>query len=165
MRRTLAAALALCITLALGAPGASAATGAEVDAKLITGRQLRGEITYVARSADRDTRTYLVEAQTPNEDLSIRDGMTAEMLISLEGVDAHYLPQTALTLDDQGALGVRLAIGAEARFQAVDVLRDEPRGVWVSGLPETADVIVVGQEFVIDGQALTVTYVDPEALQ
>ncbi|MGB1212583.1 MAG: efflux RND transporter periplasmic adaptor subunit [Pikeienuella sp.] len=139
--------------------------GAEVDAKLITGRELRGKITYISRSADRDTRTYLVEAETPNEDLSIRDGMTAEMLISLDGVQAHYLPQTALTLDNHGELGVRLAVDNVAKFQSVSVLRDEPRGVWVTGLPETADVIVVGQEFVIDGQKLSVSYVDPEALQ
>ena len=139
--------------------------GAEVDAKLITGRKLKGEITYIARSADRDTRTYLVEAETANEDLSIRDGMTAEMLISLDGVDAHYLPQTALTLDNDGQLGVRLAVNDVARFLPVEVLRDEPQGVWISGLPETADVIIVGQEFVIDGQKLSVTYVDPEALQ
>ena len=139
--------------------------GAEVDAKLITGRALKGEITYIARSADRDTRTYLVEAETPNKDLSIRDGMTAEMLISLDGVDAHYLPQTALTLDNDGQLGVRLAVDDVARFQPVEVLRDEPRGVWVAGLGEAVDIIVVGQEFVIDGQKLKVTFVDPEALQ
>lgn len=139
--------------------------GAGVDAKLITGRKLRGEITYIARSADRDTRTYLVEAETPNDDMSIRDGMTTEMLISLEGDDAHYLPQTALTLDNEGQLGVRLSEDEVARFMPVSVLRDEPRGVWVAGLPETVDIIVVGQEFVIDGQKLDITYVDPEALQ
>jgi multidrug efflux system membrane fusion protein len=87
------------------------------------------------------------------------------MLISLEGVDAHYLPQTALTLDNDGQLGVRISVEDIARFQPVEVLRDEPQGIWVSGLPETADVIIVGQEFVIDGQKLKVTFVDPEALQ
>jgi multidrug efflux system membrane fusion protein len=31
------------------------------------------------------------------------------------------------------------------------MMRDTARGVWLTGLPEEADVIVVGQEFVTDG--------------
>ena len=59
--------------------------GAPVEGRLITGRAIEGEITYVARSAERNTRTYLVEAETENSELSIRDGMTTEMRILLEG--------------------------------------------------------------------------------
>ncbi|MEM7271354.1 MAG: efflux RND transporter periplasmic adaptor subunit, partial [Pseudomonadota bacterium] len=134
--------------------------GAMVQGRLITGRQIEGEITYVAKSADRDTRTYLVEAQSPNADLTIRDGMTTELLIVLQGRPAHILPQTALTLDDEGALGVRLAIDGEARFAPVQIMRDETEGVWVAGLPPEAAVIVVGQEFVTDGQKLDVKFMD-----
>lgn len=140
-------------------------TGASVEARLITGREIEGAITYVARSADRNTRTYLVEAETPNTDLSIRDGMTTEMRIILEGKPAHQLPQTALTLDNDGNLGVRVAEGDRAKFMPVEVLRDEPAGVWVAGLPETVQPIVVGQEFVTDGQLLDITLAPEEMTQ
>lgn len=134
-------------------------TGAGVQARLITGREVKGQITYVARSADRDTRTYLVEASVANDDLSIRDGMTAEMRVGLDGVMAHYLPQSSLTLDNDGALGVRIATDGVVRFAPVQILKDEPEGVWVAGLAAETDVIVVGQEFVTEGQPVQVTYV------
>lgn len=139
--------------------------GAPVSARLITGEELTGEITFVARSADRETRTYLVEATTPNPDFSIRDGMTAEMKVKLDGEPAHLVPQTALTLNNDGELGVRIAQDGVAKFVEVQVLRDETLGVWISGLPDAADVIVVGQEFIIDGQALDVDYADPARIQ
>ena len=139
--------------------------GAEVSARLITGREATGRISYVSRSADRDTRTYLIEAETPNPDLAIRDGMTAEIEVQLEPRDAHLAPQTALTLDDEGRLGVRLNEEGVARFVPVEILKDEPRGVWLAGLPERAEIIVVGQEFVTDGHALAVEYAGAERTQ
>jgi multidrug efflux system membrane fusion protein len=38
------------------------------------------------------------------------------------------------------------------------MIRDTATGVWLTGLPETADVITVGQEFVTDGVPVRVTY-------
>ena len=143
----------------------SLSVGASVEGRLITGRKIDGEITFVARSAERNTRTYLVEAETENSELTIRDGMTTEMRILLEGKPAHELPQTALTLDNNGNLGVRLNIDSRVKFMAVEVLRDEERGVWVAGLPEQVEVIVVGQEFVTDGQLLDVSYAPAEMTQ
>lgn len=139
--------------------------GAAVHGSLITGRKVEGEITYIARAADRDTRTYLIEATSENPDLSIRDGMTAELRIDLEGQKAHLLPQTALTLDNDGLLGVRLIKDGQAWFTAVDILRDQPDGVWVAGLPDNAEVIVVGQEFVTEGKAVAANYITPDLLQ
>ncbi len=140
-------------------------TGATVAARLVTGREIAAKLAFVARSADRDTRTYLVEAEAPNPDLSIRDGMTAELEISLAPRMAHLLPQSALTLDDEGALGVRIAENGVARFVPVSILRDRPEGVWLEGLPEHADVIVIGQEFVIDGQPVEIGRMEAEPTQ
>lgn len=134
------------------------ATGAMAGARLVSGREVTGEVTFVSRSADPLTRTFRVEVTVPNTDQSIRDGQTAEMLIAAEGASAHLLPGSALTLDDEGRLGLRL-VDAEsrARFAPVSVLRDTPEGVWVAGLPDSATVIIVGQEFVTDGTAVAVT--------
>ena len=129
--------------------------GGKAAARLINGRQVAGEITFVSRMADEDTRTYLVEVTLDNPDGDLRDGMTAEILIDLPPVTAHMVPQSALTLDDLGRMGLRLAVGAEAKFYPVAILRDMSDGVWVTGLPDTAQVIVVGQEFVRDGRQIT----------
>ena len=133
--------------------------GAMAGAKLATGKQLVGQVTFLSRSADPTTRTFRVEIQVPNPDLAIRDGQTAEIVISSFGRSAHLLPLSALTLNNDGALGVRVVnAGQIVGFSPVEVVRDTIDGIWVTGLPEMADVIVVGQEYVIEGVNVKVAY-------
>ncbi|HEX9857357.1 MAG TPA: efflux RND transporter periplasmic adaptor subunit, partial [Paracoccaceae bacterium] len=115
--------------------------GAMAGARLITGREAVGRVSFLSRSADPETRTFRVEVTVANPDLAIRDGQTAEMLIAAEGRTAHLLPGSALTLDDDGHLGLRI-VDADSRalFVPVTVLRDTAEGVWLTGLPDEADV-------------------------
>ncbi|MDO9637468.1 MAG: efflux RND transporter periplasmic adaptor subunit [Pseudotabrizicola sp.] len=131
--------------------------GAIAGARLISGREVQGRVTFLSRVADPATRTFRVEVTVPNTDLAIRDGQTAEMLIAADGVMAHLLPASSLTLDNAGILGVRLAVEGRASFAHVTVLRDTVEGMLVTGLPDQATVITVGQEYVTDGTAVTVT--------
>ncbi|APZ54221.1 efflux RND transporter periplasmic adaptor subunit [Salipiger abyssi] len=126
--------------------------GARAGARLTGERMVTGTVSFVARRADETTRTFRVDITLPNPDLAIRAGQTAEIGIEAEGAMAHLLPASALTLNDDGALGIR-AVSAEgtARFLPVEILRDTRDGLWVGGLPETVDVITVGQEYVTDG--------------
>lgn len=134
------------------------------SAKLINGMNAAGEIAFISRVADEETRTYAVDVVMDNPEGLIRDGMTAELTIDLPAKTAHLIPQTALTLDDDGRLGVRTAVDGATRFVAVNILRDEVDGVWVDGLPEQADIIVAGQEFVRDGRTIKATRINPEDL-
>lgn len=135
--------------------------GAIAQARLASGRQTVGRVTFLSRSADPQTRTFRVEVTVSNDDLNIRDGQTAELLIATEGRTAHLLPASALTLDDTGRLGVRIVnADSRAEFTPVTLLRDTVEGVWLSGLPDEAEVIVVGQEYVTDGVAVAVSFKD-----
>jgi multidrug efflux system membrane fusion protein len=127
--------------------------GAMAGARLAAGgEQVTGAVTFLSRSADPETRTFRVEIEVNNSDLRIRDGQTAEIAIASAGVKAHLLPQSSLTLNDDGALGVRLVDqNAVVAFAPVTIMRDTSSGVWITGLPEVADVIVVGQEYVTAG--------------
>ena len=127
--------------------------GAMAGARLAAGgEQVTGAVTFLSRSADPETRTFRVEIEVNNSDLRIRDGQTAEIAIASAGVKAHLLPQSSLTLNDDGTLGVRLVDqNAVVAFAPVTIMRDTSSGVWVTGLPEVADVIVVGQEYVTAG--------------
>jgi multidrug efflux system membrane fusion protein len=129
-------------------------------ARLVAGRDVTGLVTFVSRSADPNTRTFRVEIAAPNADETIRDGMTAEIAIPLAGQRAHLIPQAALTLNNAGEMGVRTAKDGKAHFLPVSILRDEMRGVWVLGLPESADVIIVGQEYVSEGRAIMPTFTE-----
>ena len=132
--------------------------GATAGARLASGREVLGKVTFLSRSADMNTRTFRVDVEIANPDLSIRDGQTAEIAIQSDGETAHLLPQSSLTLDDEGRLGVRLVEDSVAAFAPVDVIRDSTEGIWISGLDENVEVIVVGQEFVTDGVAVAVSY-------
>jgi len=133
--------------------------GARAGARLASGLTAQGNVTFLSRSADPTTRTFRVEIQVPNADLAIRDGQTAEIAIGAEGASAHLLPQSVLTLNDAGDLGVRIvAEDMTAQFKPVTLLRDTPQGLWLSGLPETADVIMIGQEYVTDDVPVRVSY-------
>lgn len=125
---------------------------ATASARLANGDTVSGKVVFVSRSADDLTRTFRVDIEVANPDLAIRDGQTAEIAIEAAGSLAHLLPQSALTLNDDGAMGVRI-VTPENRvaFMPVNVVRDTVDGILVNGLPETAKVITVGQEYVSDG--------------
>ena len=127
-------------------------TGALAGARLADGSTVTGKVIFVSRSADADTRTFRVDIEVPNPDLTLRDGQTAEIAIETAGTAAHLVPQSALTLDDAGTMGLRI-VGADnrARFVPVRALRDTAEGMLVTGLPETATVITIGQDYVTDG--------------
>lgn len=123
------------------------------------GDEVSGAVTFLSRSSDPTTRTFRVEIEVPNADLAIRDGQTAEIAIAAPGSKAHLLPSSALTLNADGQLGLRtLDADSVVQFVPVKMLRDTPSGVWLTGLPDSADVIVVGQEFVTAGVKVAPTF-------
>lgn len=132
--------------------------GNSAAARLVSGTEVSGEVTFISRSADPDTRTFRLEITADNADLSIRDGSTAEIFITSKSEEAHLVPQSALTLDDDGLLGIRAVEGDEAKFYSIDIVRDSLQGAWVTGLPDIVDLIVIGQEYVVDGSKVRVTY-------
>ncbi|WP_121062079.1 efflux RND transporter periplasmic adaptor subunit [Chachezhania antarctica] len=135
--------------------------GAQAGARLATGETVTGQVTFIGRSADPTTRTFLTEITVPNPDLKIRDGQTAEIAISAAGKQAHKLPQSALTLNNDGTLGVRtVESDGIVGFHPVELIRDDVDGIWVDGLADEANVIVVGQDYVTAGIPVSVTYKD-----
>tara|TARA_R110001599_G_scaffold62345_2_gene173555 strand:+ start:860 stop:1966 length:1107 start_codon:yes stop_codon:yes gene_type:complete len=124
------------------------------EVALITGETRVGRISYIAAAADAATRTFQVDIEIPNDDNSIRDGVTATANVPLKAVPAHLLAPSMLTLSDAGDLGIRL-VDLETgtnKFEKIVILGETKEGVWVTGLPETVTVISVGQEYVVDGQ-------------
>ncbi|MGY3436530.1 MULTISPECIES: efflux RND transporter periplasmic adaptor subunit [unclassified Marinovum] len=140
------------------------ALGAKAGARLSDGNEVTGDVTFLSRSADPTTRTFRVEITAENSDLAIRDGQTAEIGISAAGVMAHLVPQSALTLNDAGALGLRsVTPDNTVAFLPVTLLRDSREGVWVADLPERVDVITLGQEYVEDGVKVIPTFREASA--
>ena len=136
--------------------------GANAKAELLAGHTVYGKVTFLSRSADKSTRTFRVDVEVQNHDFSISDGQTADIMISAESKMAHLVPQSALTLNDEGYLGVRIiTTNRTAQFVKVKMLIDTAKGVWLTGLPERADIIVVGQEYVKDDVIVDPSFREP----
>lgn len=140
--------------------------GMQAQAQLVTGEVATGTVSFISATANQDTRTFRVDIDIPNPDGALRGGVTAEASIALPTSMGHLIPLSTLKLDDVGTVGISL-VNAENRvvFQPVQVLGDEPGGMWVAGLPAEARVIVVGQDYVEPGQEVAVTMVEDGLLQ
>lgn len=145
--------------------------GALAQVRLVTGHMAEGVISYISPQADETTRTFKIELEIPNPDLTLKAGVTSEVLLPKQQTNAHLISPALLTLNANGEVGVKL-VDAEsiARFAPVMIVEDTPEGFWVTGLPEQLTLITVGQEYVLDGQKVTPTLEDEiaariEALQ
>lgn len=126
-------------------------------AKLVTGERVEGKVRFVAASSDAATRTFRVELEFRNANGAIRDGITAEIHIAAATVEAHLISPAILSLDAKGEIGVRIVDQQRrVRFVRVKIVGDDPNGVWVTGLPRTVTIITVGQEYVNEGQEVTI---------
>lgn len=128
------------------------AAGTPATAKLVTGQTVQGKVRFVARRADPATRTFRVEIELPNAEAKLRDGVSADVVVPVQRVEAHKISPGILVLDDNGTVGVRTVVGSIVRFMPVRIISDGPDGMWIAGLPQHVNIITVGQEFVSDGQ-------------
>lgn len=131
--------------------------------RLVDGRSISGTIRYIARNSSPATNTYPVEIVVDNQAGHIPSGMSAEVDLALSVTKAIKVTPAMLALDDEGNLGVKVlepdqqpAQGSHAdlfkvRFVPIQLVKAEQDGVWLSGFGDSADIIVVGQGFVRDG--------------
>lgn len=139
--------------------------GSVAKAKLISGREIQGEVAFIATSADKNTRTFRVEISVANSDRTIRDGVSAEIFIRGNALPAHRISPAILSLNEQGKLGIRVVNNKnEVEFRAIEIMEDTTEGLWISGLPASARIITLGQEYVFQGQVVEVKEMSgPEA--
>lgn len=124
-------------------------------ARLASGQQVTGRLRYVAPVADAATRTFAVELEIANPGGGLPVGVTADIELPVGTVRAHRLSPALLTLDDAGVVGVKIAgPGGRVQFIPATVVRTAPDGVWITGLPDPAPVIVGGQGFVRAGSLI-----------
>ena len=126
--------------------------GQEVAVRFVEGSPINGAIKFISLSAEAATRTYKVEATIANPDATIADGLTCEMNISLEPIEAASVPRSSLVFSDDGRLGIRTVDADDkVRFVPVDIVDDQQASVWITGISGPTNVIVVGQDFVKNG--------------
>ena len=130
--------------------------GQEAIIELITNQRVNGNLTFVSKSASPKTKTFKIESEIVNSSGSIKDGITATMTIRTDPVLAHRISPSILVLDDLGRIGVKVVNSNNVvEFSEVQIIEDLEEGLWISGLPDSVEIIVQGQGFVEDGQIIT----------
>lgn len=137
--------------------------GMPAHARLSTGDELIGIVSYVASVADEATRTFRIEIEIDNSDYRFGQGLTAGVEIDLPSVHAHPVSPSIFRLDENGRIGV-MTVDAEnrARFQPISIVGVDGEGTWVRGLSDTARFITVGQQLVEDGETVEPVLADTE---
>ena len=132
--------------------------GQNVNISLVTGDNIQGKLTFVSKSASVATRTFRVEAEIANPSGIVRDGISGTMVIDTDPVLAHKISPSILLLADNGELGIK-TVNSEnmVEFFPVQIIQDTEEGIWVAGLPDFSNIIVLGQGFVETGQIVSVT--------
>ena len=135
--------------------------GQKVTVKLITGETLQGNISFIAAAADPQTRSFAVEALITDDDQTIAGGVSATMFVPTEEVDATFITPSAMSLGEDGALGVK-AVDDENRvvFLPIEFISSSLDGAWVTGIPDKSRVITLGQGFVNPGEQVRVQVID-----
>lgn len=133
--------------------GISEGQGAEVS--FITGETRDGTVAFVGAAADAETRTFPAEIEVANDDRAIPAGISAQVRIPRDEVEAHFLSPAILSLDPASRLGIKtVAEDDTVEFHPVTIVRAGTEGIWVSGLPDPARIITVGQGFVSAGETV-----------
>jgi multidrug efflux system membrane fusion protein len=134
--------------------------GAPVTADLLTGETVQGKVTYISRAANSSSRSYAIEVELEDTGLEIRQGVSAEIFIASNEAQAHLIPASALTLNDEGLVGVKLVEQNDVvRFAAVSIIGENTTldpGMWVTGLPDNSVIVTLGQEIVFPGQVVNI---------
>ena len=133
--------------------------GQTATGTLSDGRKVSGPISFIGQQSDPATRTYPIEVRIPNTDHTLRSGITTEIKIPVNEVLAQKVSPALFALDDLGNIGIRIVNqSGRVEFHTVEIVEDDVDGVWVTGLPDIATLITVGQELVIPGEIVEIDY-------
>lgn len=131
-------------------------TGLVADIALATGEQVSGEVRFVAPRASSASRTYLAEIGIPNDDGRLKSGSSATVSLRVDTKKAHYVSPALFSLTEDGKIGLKsVDDNNQVVFHEVSLLQSDNDGVWVTGLPQSVNLITTGQGFVEAGNTVT----------
>jgi multidrug efflux system membrane fusion protein len=141
------------------------AVGQDAQVVFITGEERLGRVSFIGGNADQQTRTFRVEVTVDNPQSEMPAGLSARVILPTGTARGHFISPAILSLGTSGELGIK-TVDEDNRvaFSLVSIVRAETDGIWVTGLPESADIITVGQGFVRAGD-LVAPQVEDAALK
>ncbi len=137
-------------------------TGSKAMGRTLDGIEHQGAIRYVSSQASAASRTFAVELEINNPSERQSDGATADIFVPMGQTPAIFITPALLSLNEKGIMGAKyVASDQQVVFAPIELVKAESNGVWVSGLPNPVDLIVVGQSFVSPGETVRPVFKEP----
>ena len=119
----------------------------------ILGEEVQGFIDYVSPISDPETKTFEIVVKVKNNDLRYKDGLSSIISINKGEVLAHKISPSILALGDEGQLGVKvIAKDNKVEFKDITIIEDTSEYMLVTGLSKKEKIIIVGQQYVSNGE-------------
>ncbi|CAH0527095.1 efflux RND transporter periplasmic adaptor subunit [Vibrio hippocampi] len=115
------------------------------------GSSAKGVVRYISRVASTTTNTFPIEIAIDNPNQGIPAGISAEVELVIDTQAAIKVTPAMLALDEQGDLGVKTLVDDHIKFVPIQLVKAEQDGVWLTGLGQQVDIVILGQGFVRDG--------------
>ena len=125
--------------------------GQVAQVTLLNGAQAQGKLRYIASVGNDATNTFKIEVEIDNKNANLLAGLSSELTIDLARLSAIKISPALLALDEQGNIGVKSVKKSIVHFTPIEIIKSESDGIWLTGLGEQADIIVLGQGFVRAG--------------
>ena len=125
--------------------------GQIAQVSLLNGQQAQGTLRYIASVGDDATNTFKIEVAIDNKNSRMLAGLSSELSIDLALMSAIKISPALLALDEQGNIGVKSVKDTIVQFTPIEIIKSDSDGIWLTGLGEQADIIVLGQGFVRAG--------------
>lgn len=132
--------------------------GQSANVRLLNHGDSTGLIRYIASVADDATNTFKIEVEISNNNYQYLAGLSSEIIVALEEVPAIKISPALLALDEAGNIGVKSVVDKKVQFIPINIIKSENDGIWLAGLGQQADIIVLGQGFVRDGDTVDPVY-------
>jgi multidrug efflux system membrane fusion protein len=134
---------------------ANLSVGQVAEVSLLKGKRVQGKVRYIASVGDDATNTFKIEVAIANSfethKAQLLAGFSSELSIALEETSAIKISPALLALDEQGNIGVKSVQNTIVQFTPIDIVKSESDGIWLTGLGEKTDIIILGQGFVRAG--------------
>jgi multidrug efflux system membrane fusion protein len=125
--------------------------GQVAKVSLLNDQKAQGKLRYIASVGNDKTNTFKIEVAIDNKKGKLLAGLSSEMTIELDKMSAIKVSPALLALDEQGNIGIKSVKESVVQFTPINIIKSETDGVWLTGLDEQADIIVLGQGFVRAG--------------
>ena len=110
-----------------------------------------GKVSKISSNANSSTRTFDVEIITKNIDFLIKGGMTAEIEIITDEIEAFQISPAHLSVNNDGTLNAKVVEKGKVQFKKVSIIKSDEDVVNVLGLNDNDIILTKGQAFVQQG--------------